>query len=106
MFVTISDISKTVNLQQYIDNRKRDKRIGLKSITYTIGWYNLIDQYFVKSGSEIYKIPNGYYSFQQIVEIFQFMNIFLDVDRPNGYVTLVSDAEVEISPKIEINVGI
>ena len=30
MYHTISDIDKTINLQQYIDNRDGDKRIGLK----------------------------------------------------------------------------
>ena len=43
----ISDISKTITLQEYINNKCGNRRIGLKSLTYTIGWYNLIDEYFV-----------------------------------------------------------
>ena len=46
MYHTISNINKTINLQQYIDNKCGSKRIGLKGFfTYIIGWYNLIDEY-------------------------------------------------------------
>ena len=41
MYHVISNIDKTINLQQYIDNRDGCKRVGLKSFTYTLGWFNL-----------------------------------------------------------------
>ena len=53
MYHTISDIDKTINLQQYIDNRDGDKRIGLKCITYGVGWYNVIDEYLQKTGGDL-----------------------------------------------------
>ena len=44
MFQSISNIDNTINLQQYIDNRDGCKRVGLKSFTYTLGWYNINDE--------------------------------------------------------------
>jgi hypothetical protein len=35
---SISDINNTINLYQYIDNRDGNKQIGLKYISYNIGW--------------------------------------------------------------------
>ena len=76
----ISNINKTINLQQYIDNRDGDKRIGLKCITYGVGWYNVIDEYLQKTGERPHKIADGYYSFQQIADVFQGKNITLSVN--------------------------
>ena len=39
----ISNIDKTINLPQIIDNRDGDIRIGLKCITYGVGWYSIVD---------------------------------------------------------------
>ena len=44
MHHTISNINKTFELQQYIDNRDGNKLVGVKSFTYTLGWYNTIGQ--------------------------------------------------------------
>ena len=52
MFQTISNIQRgdAVSLQQYIDNRGGDLRVGLRSITYTVGWF------MVREGESISKV--------------------------------------------------
>lgn len=93
----ISNIDKTINLQQYIDNKCGSKRIGLKSFTYSIGWHNLIDEYIQKTDESLNKITNGYYSFQQIADIFQSNNIILSVNETNGIASLITPDELKIS---------
>lgn len=66
VYHTISNIDKKVTLQQYIDNRDSNKRIGLKSFTYALGWYNIVDEDIQKTGQKSYQIQDGYYIFQQI----------------------------------------
>ena len=98
MYHTISNIDKTINLQQYIDNKNKNKCIGLKSLTYGVGWYNVIDEYLQKvSERNAYRISNGYYSFQQIADVFQSKNITLSVNESNGIATLITSEELNIS---------
>ncbi len=92
MHHTISNIDKTINLQQYIDNRKGDKCVGLKCITYGIGWYNIVNENIQKN-----QIPNGYYSFQQISDLFNTFDITLSVNETNGFVTLTTTRELKLS---------
>ena len=43
MFQTIGNVQKVeaVGLQQYVDNRCGELRVGLRSLTCTVGWYNV-----------------------------------------------------------------
>ena len=100
-----SDINKTINLQQYIDNRDGDKRIGLKCITYGVGWYNVIDEYLQKTGEGPHKIADGYYSFQQIADVFQGKNITLSVNETNGIASLITTDELKISKGLKLMLG-
>ena len=101
----ISNIDKTINLQQYIDNRDGDKRIGLKCITYGVGWYNVIDEYLQKTGERPHKIADGYYSFQQIADVFQGKNITLSVNETNGIASLITTDELKISKGLKLMLG-
>ena len=105
MYHIISDINKTINLQQYIDNRDGDKRIGLKSITYGVGWYNVIDENFQKTGERPHKIEDGYYSFQQIVDVFRGKNITLSVNETNGIASLITTDELKVSKGLRAILG-
>ena len=105
MYHTISNIDKTINLLQYIDNRDGNKRIGLKSITYGFGWYNVVDEYLQKTGERPNKIPNGYYSFQQIADIFLSRNITLSVNETNGIASLITSDELKISKGLKQMLG-
>lgn len=105
MYHTISNIDKTINLQQYIDNRDGNKRFGLKSITYGVGWYNVVDEYLQKTGERPHKIIDGYYSFQQIADLFQSNNITLSVNETNGIASLITPDELKISKGLKQMLG-
>lgn len=105
MYHTISNIDKTINLQQYIDNRDGNKRIGLKSITYGVGWYNVVDEYLQKTKERPHKIIDGYYSFQQIADLFQSKNITLSVNETNGIASLITPDELKISKGLKQMLG-
>ena len=105
MYHTISDINKTIDLQQYIDNRDGCKRVGLKCFTYGLGWYNVIDGYIQFTGQRPNKIPDGYYSFQQIADFLQTLNITLSVNESNGITSLVTRDEVKISKGLKQMLG-
>ena len=105
MYHTISDIDKTINLQQYIDNRDGNKRIGLKFIRYSIGWYNVISGFYKKDGNKIHKIEKGYYSFQQIADEFRKENIVLTVNETNGIATLNTPTELKINKDLRNMLG-
>ena len=89
----ISNIDKTINLQQYIDNRDGDKRIGLKCITCGVGWYNIVDEYVQKMGERPHKIVDGKYSFQQITGVFKTFKISLSVTLERLYHPAVVSGE-------------
>ena len=103
-YQTISDIDKTINLQQYIDNRDGNKRIGLKFIRYSIGWYN-INGFFKKDGEKSHKIEKGYYSFQQIAAEFQKENIVLSVNETNGIASLNTPKELKVNKELRHMLG-
>lgn len=105
MYHTISNFDRTVKLQQYIDNKCGNKKIGLKSFTYTMGWYNLIDEYIKKNANSPDKIMNGYYSFQQIADIFKSNNITLSVNETNGIASLITPDELRISKDLKQILG-
>ena len=104
MYQTISDINKTINLQQYIDNRDGNKRIGLKFISYNIGWYNVYNGR-IKKGKNKQEIKTGYYSFQQISDEFQKGNISLTVNETNGIALIDTPIEIKINRDLRNMLG-
>ena len=105
MYHTISNINNTVNLQQYIDNREGKKQVGLKSFTYALGWYNVVNEYVQKTGERPHRIEDGYYSFQQIADIFSSLNISLTVNENNGIASLTTDNELKMSKGLKLMLG-
>ena len=106
MYHTISDINKTINLQQYIDNKCGNKKIGLKSFTYTLGWYNVDDDFVQKTSQRSHSIiRDGYYSFQQIADVFHGLKIDLSVYETNGVASLTTDTELNISEGLKRMLG-
>ena len=97
MYHTISNIDKTINLEQYINNRNGNKRIGLKFIRYSIGWYNVNHGFIRKTGEAQQRLVDGYYSFRQIADEFQKENIALSVNEANGIASLNTPTEVKVS---------
>ena len=101
----ISDISNPVNLQQYIDNRDGFKRVGLKSFTYCWGWHNIHNEVLQKDGESPVRIQPGYYSFQQLADIFRSHKISMSVSETNGRVTLSTPSELKISKRLKSMLG-
>ena len=65
MHHTISNINKTVELQQYIDNGDENKLVGVKRFTYTLGWYNIIGQDIQIVKERPIQTRDGFCRFQQ-----------------------------------------
>ena len=104
MHLIISDISNPVNLQQYIDNRDEFKRVGLKSFTYCWGLHN-IHKDASKNGESPVRIQPGYYSFQQLADIFHSHKISMSVNETNGRVTLSTPSQLKISKRHKSMLG-
>ena len=102
----ISDISNPVNLQQYIDNRDGFKRVGLKSLTYCLGWHNIHNEVLQKDDEFLVRIPSGYYSFQQLADIFRRHKINMSVNETNGRVTLTTPSELKTSKRLKTMLGL
>ena len=105
MHYIISDIGNPVNLQQYIDNRDGSKRVGLKSFTYCWGLYNIHNEVLQKEGESPVRIQPGYYSFQQLADIFRSQKISMSVNETNGRVSLSTPSELKISKRLKSMIG-
>ena len=46
------------------------KHVGLRSFTYTLGWYNVIDEHLQKEKGRPSRIEPDYYSFQHLTDVF------------------------------------
>ena len=101
-----SDISNPVNLQQCIDNRDGCKRVGLKSFTYCWGWYNIHNEVIKKQGESPVRIPPGYYSFQQLADIFRDHKISMSVSENSGRVSLSTISGLKISKRLKSMLGL
>ena len=100
MFQTLSNVQRgeAIPLQRYIDNRDGRLRIGLSSITFTVGWYNVESKetfMWRNSGggpTNTINIPPGLYSFTQLKDIIEGVHPVLPatlvVSKVNGLITL------------------
>ena len=99
MFHTLSDVQRgePVPLQQCIDNRDGHLYIGLKSITFAVGWYNIeqgetFSWRSTGGKEETLNIPPGLYGFVQLQETLEGASPSathtLEVSRVNGLITL------------------
>lgn len=105
MFYTISDLKKIIYLQKYIDNRKSNLKVAMRSITYTVGWYNC-DNEFIQiippsNKDSRLEISPGLYSFYDLRHILTNVGVHLslEVNKVNGKVTF------SIPPYYKINMS-
>ena len=111
MFQTISNIQngKAVLLQQPIDNREGKLRVGLRSITYTVGWFNVgVRESFACYSKDTttridlidFMVPPGLYSFAQLKDHIETScsnsDFALEVNKVNGFITLDVGAGCEV----------
>ena len=98
MFHTISNVQRgeAVPLQEYIDNRDGDLRVGLRSITYSVGWFNIPSGEsfsWEEDGNPIQsaEVSPGLYSWAQLVDLLKQIghnSITIEVSQVNGLITL------------------
>ena len=70
MFQTITDITLgPTYLQQPIDNRNGELRIGLRSITYAVGWYNIHESQSIIGGRS--NISPGLWTFDDLSSLME-----------------------------------
>ena len=87
-----------VHLQHYIDNRGGDLRVGLRSITYTVGWYNVnhresITWRSAKPADRIefsIHVDPGLYNFEGLKDLITRQNTIctMTLDRTNGHCSI------------------
>ena len=58
-----------------------------------------------KEGESPVRIPSGYYSFQQLEDIFHSHKISMSVNETNGRVTLNAPSELKISKRLKAMLG-
>jgi len=94
MFHTLTNVQDgtAVPLQQPINNQNGNLRVGLRSITYTVGWFNVGPHEAISwcpSGKteimETIRFPPGLYSFPRLINLFSAIgiNFTLRLNRVN-----------------------
>jgi hypothetical protein len=105
MYITINgaENGKPFTLQETIDNSSGKLKIGLKSISTWIGWYNIYEQQTVRWGvvgreSQDLTIPAGLYNFSELSDILTsgIENFTLTVNRANGLIVANIPATIQI----------
>ena len=99
---TLTSVQKPCQLQTYIDNRDSTKMIGLKSVTYWVGWYNVTGKQYLTAKNKKTVLEPGLYNFNDLRQIFSDESVTLSVNYTNGFVTL----EIPPNKEIELSSGI
>ena len=106
MFHTLSNVQRgeAIPLQRCIDNRDGRLSIGLRSITFAVGWYNIehgetFSWRFTGGSEETLNIPPGLYGFDRLKEVLKGTTHTLAVSRESGLITL------EVAPEREIRLS-
>jgi len=106
MFITIVDVAKgkPYGLRKPIDNSKNNLKIGIKSISGRVGWYNIEEElewrYTHQGGSpsEPITIQPGLYNFETFVETLtgEIDGFEITVNKNTGKMSMSIPAEYEI----------
>lgn len=113
MYHTLTNVQtgNTVSLLQPIDNRGGHLQVGLRSITYTVGWHNVgVGEGFfwrsndTENASWQHKkvLDPGLWSFSLLKDLvestitYHGMNVSLDVSKANGLITLTIPTGLEV----------
>lgn len=87
MFQTITDITAgPTYLQMPVDNRDGSLRVGLRSITYTVGWFNVTKKQVVSSKGVAKVVHPGLWTLQQLRSHLSstFKDLILTPDETTG----------------------
>ena len=110
MYQTLIDVQRTeaVGVLKYIDNRMGSNlHVGLRSITYTVGWDNVgsseIFSWHYNDGlTNTLEVVPGLWSFNRLKDLVDNPGIGLLVSKVNGLVTLL----VLIGWKVQFTAGL
>ena len=88
----------SLHLPQYIDNRDGLLRVGLRSITYTVGWYNVYNGEAIitidgQRGPTAVRVDPGLYGFDSLKALIEGTtpHVTLDLNKSNGHVVITID---------------
>ena len=84
---TLTNVQKPCLLQNYVDNIDSTKMIGITSITYLVGWYNITGKQYIETKSKRIDLEPGLYNFIDLRQIFSDESVILSVNYTNGFVT-------------------
>jgi len=105
MSYTLLDVQRgeAVQLLRCIDNCDGRQYVGLRSITFTVGWYNIeqgetFSWRIVGGAEESINIPPGLYWFDRLKKVLNVASPAhtLEVGKVNGLITLTVDPGTEI----------
>ena len=107
MFFTLTNVQsgEAVSLLEPIDNRCCNLQVGLRSITYTVGWYNVspgsaFSWREVGGSTSTVPIPPGLYGVEKLQEIIEestnVVDITLSVSKENGLLGLTVGGNWEV----------
>jgi len=91
MFITISNINNPNHLYQPIDNKCGLLTVALREIFFKGKWFNISqsqDNNWVKIGDQTFIIPDGYYGFCSLKQIFHDHGIILELNDGNNRINL------------------
>ena len=100
MFHILTNVqnNESKSLQVPIDNRRGGLKIGLRSITYTVGWFNVGENQEISTRNGTKRVPPGLYRVTDLQTIIhEFTSSVLDINRANGLVYLTVPENEEIS---------
>ena len=97
MFHTLTNIQReeAIPLQQCIDNRDGHLRVGLRSLTVTVGWYIFEETSFLEwhrdnALTKLVKVPPCLYGFKELKAVLESgeRDVTLEAGTVNGIVEL------------------
>ena len=101
--ITSVQSGEVVPLLQPIDNRDGQLRVALRQLTYTVGWYNVVqDESFSwrshTADEQTVKISPGLWSFRDLKQRVTYVNddVELEVNRSTGLITLTVPEGLEV----------
>ena len=70
MYITVDDIEKEISLKYPIDNRNRNKKVGLICAYFVYSFYNVEkdERIYLKNGEPL-KVKRGYYTMKDIEKV-------------------------------------
>ena len=101
MFQTITDITLGPSIiQRPIDNRDGCLQIGLRSIAYTVGWYNIKTTELAVADTTNVPVNPGLWTFERLREYLEasIPGLILQLDEETGF------AKLYVQPKIKMGV--